>query len=185
MYADDVQIYNSGFLIGISACVNNKQLKQWTLHQSHKILVYFRSNSIYRSNRKITSNIQIKISSNVIEFVRCSKNLGVIFNSKLTWSKHIASAVGQIYGMLRNLWAVKCSTPFRIRMLLAKTYLMHCDANCNLRKLKVAYNNIARYIFNRGVSDSISVFSYQICNMCFENLLQKIIYTAQLTCMGQ
>ena len=83
-------------------------------------------------------------------------------------------------------------------MLLAKTYLIsvllygceiyaNCDAN-DLRKLKVSYNNIARYIFNRGVRDSISVFSYQICNMCFENLLkfkcyilQKIIYTTQPT----
>ena len=93
---------------------------------------------------------------------------------------HIASAVGKIYGMLRNLWAVKCSTP--LLQLLATTYLIpvhlygceiyaNCDAN-DLRKLKVSYNNIVRYVFNRGVRDSISVFSYQICNMCFENLLK-------------
>ena len=142
---------------------------------------------IHRSNRNITNDIQIKISSNVIEFVSCSKNLGVIFNSKLTWSNHIASAVGKIYGMLRNLWAVKCSTPFGIRMVLVKTYT-NCDAN-DLQKLKVSYNNIARYVFNRGVRATISVFSQQICNMYFENLLKficliflhKIIYTAQPT----
>ena len=82
-------------------------------------------------------------------------------------------------------------------MLVAKCYLIpvllygceiyaNCDAN-DLRKLKVAYNNIARYIFNRGIRDSISVFSYQISDMCFENLLKfksliflhKMIYTAQ------
>ena len=82
-------------------------------------------------------------------------------------------------------------------MLLAITYLIsgplygceiyaNCDAN-DLRKLKVAYNIIAKYIFNRGVRDSISMFSYQICNMYFQNLLKfkcliflhKIIYTAQ------
>ena len=109
------------------------------------------------------------------------------------------SAVGKIYGMLRNLWVVKCSTPFKIRMLLAKTYLIPvllygCEiyANCyasDLRKLKIPYNNITRYISNRGVRNSISVFSYQICNMCFENFLKfkcliflhKIIYTAQPT----
>ena len=86
---------------------------QWTLHQPHKIKVYFNS---------ITNDIQIKICSNVIEFVSYSKNLGVIFNSKLTWSNHIASAIDKIYGMLRSLWPVKCSTRFGIRMLLAKTY---------------------------------------------------------------
>ena len=101
--------------------------------------------------------------------------------------------------MLRNLWAVKCSIAFGIRILLAKTYLipvllygceiyMNCDAN-DLQKLKVSYNNIARYVFNRGVRATISVFSQQICNMYFENLLKficliflhKIIYTAQPT----
>ena len=99
--------------------------------------------------------------------------------------------------MLRNLWAVKCSTAFRIRMLLAKTYLIpvllygyeiyaSCNAN-DLRKSKVVYNNIPRYICNWGIRDSITEFSYQISYMCFENLLKfksliflhKIIYTAQ------
>ena len=62
-----------------------------------------------------------------------------------------------------------------------------CELRC--KSLQVSYNNIASYVFNRGVRDSISVFSYQIYNMCFENLLkfkcliflQKIIYTAQPT----
>ena len=115
----------------------------------------------------------------------CSKNLGVIAN-------HIASPVGKIYGMLRNLWAVKCSTPFKIQMRLAQTYLItvllyvceiyeNCDAN-DLQKLKVSYNNIERYIFNRGVRDSISVFSYQIYNMCFKNLLK---FKCLISCMEQ
>ena len=77
-------------------------------------------------------------------------------------------------------------------MLLPKTYLIpvllygceiyaSCDTN-DLRKLKVAYNSTARYIFNRGILDSISEFSYEISDMCFENLLKfkkffhKIIY---------
>ena len=130
MYADDVQIYNSGSLNGISACVNNIN------SDLRKIDVWARNNGlcinptksecilIVRSNRNITNDIQIKINSNVIEFVSCAKNLGVIFNSKLTWSNSIASAVGKIYGMLKNLYAVKCSIPFGIRMLLAKIYLI-------------------------------------------------------------
>ena len=87
--------------------------------------------------------------------------------------------------MLRNLWLVKCSTQ---GLLDGCEIYANCDAN-DLRKLKVAYNNIANYIFNGGVRDSISVFSYPICNMCFEYLLKckcliflhKIIYTAQPT----
>ena len=40
----------------------------------------------------------------------------------MTWSKHIASAVGEMYDMLSN--PVKCSTSFKISMLLAKIYLI-------------------------------------------------------------
>ena len=106
MYVDDVQIYNRGSLNGISARVNNIN------SDLQKIDIWARNNGlcinptqskcilIDRSNRYITNNIQIKISSDVIEFVSCLKNLGVIFNSKLTRSNHIASEVSKIYGML-------------------------------------------------------------------------------------
>ena len=72
MCADDVQIYNSGCLHGISACVNNIN------SDLRKIYIWARNNGlcinppklkcvlIDRCNRNITNDIQIKISSNVI-----------------------------------------------------------------------------------------------------------------------
>ena len=76
MCADDVQIYN---LNGISACVNNinSKLRKVDIWARHNGLCINPTKSkcilIGRSNRNITNDIQIRISSNVIEFVSCSK----------------------------------------------------------------------------------------------------------------
>lgn len=84
--------------------------------------------------------------------------------------------------MLRNLWTVQSATPIEIRMLLAKSYLVptllygsevfySCDY-ADQRKLNVAFNNIARYIFNKKRNDRISDLAYKIFNMTFENYLK-------------
>lgn len=188
MYADDVQIYSSTSINDINMCVDNinhdlANVYNWAVINGLCINP-LKSKCIFLSkhNRTVIDNIQLKINTDIIEFVDSSKNLGVIFNNKLTWSNHINSVVGRIYGMLRNLWAVKYSTPLKIRMLLAKTYLIPvllygCEiyANCDStdsRKLKVAYNNIARYIYNKSNRVSISAYSYQINQMNFDNLLK-------------
>ena len=84
VYPDDVQIYASGSLNGINACFNNinsdlQKIDIWTRNNGHCInSTKSKCILINRSNRKTIDDIQIKISSNVIEFVSCSKNLGVI-----------------------------------------------------------------------------------------------------------
>lgn len=152
---------------------------------------------LYQKKYALNNEAELKINNINIKRVQSSSNLGITFNSELSWSNHINSVVGKIHGMLRNLWSVKDSTPLNIRMLLAKTYLIPvllygCEiyANCNTtdrRKLNVAFNNIARYIFHKSRRDSISSYSYKIFNMNFNNLLNykclllfhKIIYLKQ------
>jgi len=136
----------------------------------------------------------INLNNQIISFVSKAKNLGVTFDNKLSWNTHISTAVGKVYGMLRTLWSQKHSTPFQVRLLLSKTYLVPtllygCElfSNCDSvhkRKLKVLFNNIARYVFNRRRFQSISAFSKQIYGIDFDNLLKlrnltllhKIIY---------
>ena len=64
------------------------------------------------------------IKGNKIYFVESATNLGITFNGRLSWSNHINVIVGKVYDMLRNLWPVKDSTAFAIRIQLAKTYLI-------------------------------------------------------------
>lgn len=113
----------------------------------------------------------------------------------MTWSNHVNTVLGQTYGKLRSLWATQCYTPLKIRLLLAKSYLIPgliygCElfANCDSgskRKLNSLYNNIVRYIYGLRRYDSVSNFSKSLYGITFENLLSsraliflhKIIYT--------
>lgn len=115
--------------------------------------------------------------------VNSAKNLGITFNSTLTWSNHINDLLGKTYGMLRNLWATQHFTPQNIRMLLAKTYLIPrllygceifaaCDS-VRRRKLNVLYNNIARYVFTLKRSDRVSMFANKIFQVSFDNLVNS------------
>ena len=105
--------------------------------------------------------------------------------------------VSQTYLKLRTLWITQYYTPIRIRLLLAKAYLIQghlygCELFCNCdsnskRKLNVLFNNIVRYIFGLKRRDRISSFSKTLYGVSFENFLNirflmflhKIIYTSK------
>ena len=84
--------------------------------------------------------------------------------------------------MLRNLWTVINSTHFVISMQIARTYLIpvllyKCEifVNCDCddsRKLNLAFNNIAKYVFHKRRCDHISQLAYQILSIKFDNLLK-------------
>lgn len=203
LYADDVQIYLSANVDDISSCICkiNHDLERVGNWASNNRLCINPSKSkcIVISKRKtpVHESYSISINNSMIYIAQTSSNLGVTFNENLTWTNHINISVGRVYGMLRNLWAVQTSTPVHIRMLLAKSYLIPvllygCEifANCNrmdMDRLNVAFNSIARYVFNRKRFDSISTYAYQIFGMCFENYLKyrcllqlhKIVYTKE------
>jgi len=203
LYADDVQIYLSCDKTVINNCaiqfnLELSAIKQWadknglTLNPSKcKCLV------ISKRPVDMESVPDILIGNDKIELVQSAKNLGVIFNSSLSFDNHIRATLGKVYGMLRCLWASQSFTPQHIRLLLAKTYLIPvllygCELFANMdsthkQKMNVLYNNIARYIFDRKRFDSISTYAKQISGMSFSNLLdfkslialQKIISTGQ------
>lgn len=144
MYADDIQIYKSSKVNEIYSAVDSlnndlAKINKWALNnllcinpKKSKCIL------ITTNNWALNESIEIKINNDIIEFVSSSKNLGVVFNNRLNWSNHISIVVGRIYGMLRNLWAVKYYTPLEIGKLLAKTYLLPvplygCEiyANCS------------------------------------------------------
>ena len=123
----------------------------------------------------------LSIKSNKIDFVSSATNLDFVFTGRLSWSSDISVIVGKIYSLLWNLWVVMNSTPFAIRMQLAKTYLIPVPlyANCNShdnQKHNLAYNNtrIARYVFLKGRCNHISHSAYQIFGVKFDNLIRNI-----------
>lgn len=188
MYADDLQIYLSCNKTNIQggADILNHELRRVSSWASANKLKINPSKSkcifIFKKSIDHSSLPPIKINNDVIEYVDKAKNLGFIFNNTLTWNDHINNAVGRVCGMLRCLWVSQCYTPLKARHLIAQTYLIPvllygCEAFANadsihFQKLKVCYNNIARYIYNLKIYDHVSDYAYRINNMSFENLLK-------------
>lgn len=203
MYADDVQLYTSCSNEMVDQCISsiNQEL--------HRISEWASANGLAINPKKSKCIVIQKrlsrfivapnffINTQNIEVVKSAKNLGIIFNSTLTWSDHINYACGRTFAMLRTIWPTQYCTPIRIRMLLAKTYLIpillygcelfaSCDA-ASKRKLYVAYNSIIRYVFGLKGRTRVSTFSSLLYGFNFENLLNlrvlvfmhKIVYTHQ------
>lgn len=203
MYADDVQLYVSCKLSDIQQCISDLN------HDLQRVYLWATANGLSINPNKskcliIKKRLQvinitpiITINNQTIEIANSVKNLGIYFNSTLTWSDHVNYACGRTFSMLRTLWQTHYCTPIKIRILLAKSYLIpillygcelfsSCDTNSK-KKLNVMFNNITRYVYGLSRRRSVSSFSVKLYDMSFDNFLKtrvllflhKIIYTRQ------
>ena len=202
MYADDVQLYKSCNNNSMRQCIVDvnsdlQAVNNWA-SANGLCLNPAKSKYIVISRRPVNCcDIRLYINDIEIELVQKAKNLGIIFNSKLSFDDHVNLTVAKTYGMLRSLCATQHHTPQKIRLLLAKTYLLPklmygCELFANLdhvclSKMRVLCNNITRYVFDRKRYESVSLFSSQLYGpslKCFLNsksliLMHKIIYTKE------
>ncbi|XP_075162651.1 uncharacterized protein LOC142235284 [Haematobia irritans] len=174
LYADDVQIYLSckhdSLADGVSRI--NEDLERVCIWAASNSLTLNPHKSkcmiITNKRRNITNYNPVLLRGQAIEVVNRSKNLGIIFNNNLSWSDHISSAAGKVFGMLRTLYHSQSFTPIHIRILLAKSYLLpillygcelfsKCDAKSKQR-LESVYKAIIRYVFGLKRYDSSSSF---------------------------
>lgn len=201
MYADDVQLYLSSPVKSIKENIDKlnddlSKIHRWATANGlclnpnkSKCLV------IHKKTINPVIEHEILIDNQKILIVPTAKNLGIVFNSTLTWTNHINSLVGQTYAKLRSLWSTQSFTPLKVRLLLAKTYVLPsllygCElfANCDTtskRRLKVVFNNIVRYVYGLRRFSHVSAFSSNIYGVSFDNFLRirvllflhKTIYT--------
>lgn len=203
IYADDVQLCFTSNKENINTCVNtiNENLlrvDQWATNnglmlnpKKTKCLV------ISRNCTNVENLPNMYVNNCIIEYPKYSRNLGVIFDNRLSWNKHIDSTIGTIYGMLRSLWHIQRFIPEHIRCIIAKSYLLSkllycCEiyANCDsvhIRKLRVVTNDITRFVYGVKRYESVTAFSFRLYSMEFYRMLQfrcilmlhKIIYTRE------
>ena len=187
IYADDVQLYTSCCPSEVSVCIDRineclSSINDWAMcnglclnPNKTKCLI------ISRNKCNITLSNTIKLQNKSLEIVDKAKNLAIIFNSRLQWTDHINSKIGTVFGMLRILYRTQSLTPFNIRLLLAKTYLLPtllygCELFASLeseykRKMQRVFNAIARYVYKRRKFDHISDYSKLLFGMTMEKLL--------------
>ncbi|XP_059217589.1 uncharacterized protein LOC131994740 [Stomoxys calcitrans] len=108
MYADDVQLFSSAKPNCVQSCINNincdlNEIQNWASKNS--LCLNPSKTKLMKILKRSTTQIppvRATLNNSVIETVDTSCNLGVIFNSKLTWTNHINKAVGKVQGMLRK-----------------------------------------------------------------------------------
>lgn len=188
MYADDVQLYIdcTRASMGQKVCSLNYDLDKiynWATANGLR-LNPSKSKYLIISKRSMGNidDVGIYLGGQKIDLVKSARNLGVVFNSTLTWSDHINQVCGRAYGMLRSLWCSQYFTPQNVRIMLAKAYLIpnllyasEIFAGCNIndkRKLNTTFNNIIRYIFGLPRFSSISSFSRRVLGMSLDDYLK-------------
>lgn len=171
IYADDVQLCFSCNIKDTNSCVNriNQNLdiiSRWAKRNGLKLNASkTKCIAIARNPINTATLPSLLLNNSIIEYVKFAKNLGIVFDSTLTWNKHIEITIGQIYGMLRTLWSIKHFIPADVRYVIAKAYLLPkllycCEiyANCDYfhkHKLKVVSNDIVRFVYGIKRRDSI------------------------------
>lgn len=186
IYADDVQLCIGGNLNSMQECVSNLNhdlscINSWSTTNGLKLNAKKSQILLIQRNKAISENQipPVLLGGNRIEFTTVARNLGVMFDNKLSWENHVNSIIQKVYGSLRCLNTLKnystVNTRFKLVRSLIMPIFMYCDIvyynlNSTLnRRLKVAFNSCIRFIYNLRRYDSISgpVKSFLGCS--FEN----------------
>lgn len=202
MYADDLQLHLSDYPENMPQCIhkfNNilRCLYEW-IQANNLRINYSKCQAMIFTNKlnHNTSNYpNLIINDTVIPFVENLKILGIIFDSKLSWNKHIENLCRGIYGTLSKLWFSTryFSTDMRMKLVtsLIIPRIIYCAPLISemsheaFSRLQVAFNSCARYIFRRKRWEHISSYSVKILNCSLKEyfkflsclFMHKIIYT--------
>ena len=142
---------------------SNKNFLKLNTDKSKYIVIGSKQNMKRLAERSIPP---LKMDGEVIERKDNLKNLGVIFDENMLWTKHINSLVSKAYGRLKQAYKFKKFLSFDTRFNLCETYVLslfnYCDAlflslTASLSaKIQRVQNSCMRYIFGLRKYDHIS-----------------------------
>ena len=201
MYADDVQIYFSrppakAEILAISMNEDLSSIYAWS-QENNLAINSSKTKAMSICHTQIGPQPSLFLNGTHISFVESIKNLGFFVNGKLNCITHVNHVVSKIYGVLRKLWFSASFLSVNLKLKLVRTLIVpfltymanvygELDSG-STRKLQIAINNCARYIYNKRKFDNISEFSIKIlgcsCSSYFTIrnllLLHSIIYTKE------
>lgn len=199
LYADDLQIYASNVKDSLNLTVqqiNNdlESIRQWSC-ANRLLLNAKKSLSIVFSRKDPDLDLDcIYLNGSVLPYNNTVRNLGVIFDKKLSWKFHVDNVVSKVYGALRKLSLSAHYTPLKTRLMLVKSLIMPvCLYGCEIysgvdalsfRKLEVAFNCCIRYVFNMKRFDHISEFKNSILGCSLKSYLdyRSLIFLHNIIC---
>lgn len=202
IYADDVQLYISFPEIMLRDAISKMNIDlqaiyDWSTRNGLKLNPEKTKALPISINKPNPDNFPpVMLNNCIIEYVAQVRNLGLVFNNRLTWNNHVDTVVSKIYASLRGLSVTKSVLPTHIKLKLVKALVLPiitygCELFADLdsqsaHKLKVAFNAIARFVFNLRRFDHVSFqarqlfncdlvafFKYRCCILLFKLIVKK------------
>ena len=178
LYADDTQLYYTCKVEDANKTIAliNKDLENISNYSKRNCLKLNATKSKFiiigsRPNLKKLKSIEldpIKLGTEIIEREHAVKNLGIIFDETMSWSKHVNHITAKAYGKLRQAFRFKHFLTSEVKWNLCQTYILsqfnYGDiilqglSNELLHKLQKAQNSCIRYSFGLRKYDRISNF---------------------------
>ena len=178
IYADDLQLYVTFPLAELQRYVqlaevhaniilNWAEVNQLTLNLTKTKAIVI--GSYFYINLLAASPINgLTLGDTFIGFESSVRNLGVIFDSKLSWKDQVSSTCKKAYSLLYRLNFFRKSTTFKLRKHLIESLLFPlvdycclviCDLSAELNnKLQKVINSGIRYIFGIRKREHISPY---------------------------
>ena len=180
MYADDCQIYCSGDINSLRETISNINLDigkivQWSKENYLNLnasktqsIVICNRNSTIDNMRKINVIDHVQIENVKIDYVNEVKNLGIVFDSHLSWESQAKCVYQKVNFSLHSLIDQNRFLDFETKVKLVKslvlpiiTYgdlLFSMASKEALERLNKSYNACIRFIFNLKKYDHISTY---------------------------
>ncbi|GAB0090586.1 hypothetical protein DMENIID0001_053240 [Sergentomyia squamirostris] len=159
------------------------RISQWSLENGLRLNPKKSQALIIHSRFRSPSTSPVFLQDEIIPFSDNVKNLGVIFNSTLTWSDHFSQVSRRVYLGLRTLRRLQSYTPTETRLLLVRalliphlTYGMELFFGAtqdSLHKLTMVFNSLLRYVYGLRRYDHVSAVSGNILGIPFEEYLRS------------
>jgi Reverse transcriptase (RNA-dependent DNA polymerase) len=184
IYADDVQIYLSGRLAEVDVVIDriNEDLAsifEWS--ERNGLRLNSQKSQAMAIFRRLPSDLvlpPIKVGDATIPYSSKLKNLGIIMNSSLTWDDQISSVLQKVYFTLSRLWCSSSFTPTETRRRLVVALIvpifLYCDVIYsqsslgNRRRLNLAYNACARYVYGVPRFERISAHAKNVMGVTLD-----------------
>uniref|UniRef100_A0A3B3BBF5 Reverse transcriptase domain-containing protein n=1 Tax=Oryzias melastigma TaxID=30732 RepID=A0A3B3BBF5_ORYME len=161
LFADDGALWKRGrnldHIVGkVQDAVN--QVEEWGYDWGFRFSVE-KTKVVFFTRRKVNTNLKLRLYGEEIERVNSFKFLGVIFDARLTWKKHvdnIESKCKKVINVMRCVagrdWGASCSALKRIYQALIKSVLDYGS---------VAYGSAAPSVLKR-----LDVLQAQALRVC-------------------
>lgn len=185
LYADDTQLFCSGPAHDLSICVRKmndslEKIHGWAVSNMLQINPV-KSQAIIFSRVEHHHPSDISIDGSKIPYCNSVKSLGLYLESKLSWEEHVSRMCSSVFAGLRMLNYSQNVTPRCTRLRLIKTLIipkfLYCSniyMGCSReswRKINIAFNACARYIFGLKKFQSVSAFTKNILGCSIESYI--------------